>query len=215
MDAPTRTRRRTIHGPAGVAASLGAALACVAAPVAPPAAAATPTIGRYAWPVRGPVIRGFEPPGSPYGPGHRGIDIAVPFGTAVGAASEGLVAFAGFVAGSLYVSIDHPDGVRTTYSFLSAVEVRRGQAVRRGERIAASGHGHPDVDRPHLHFGAKIGDTYIDPMLLLGRGSVLGLVHLAQLEGAPPSRAREPPASFRHPYGEAFGDPRPPGIGYR
>src|SRR5437773_11008570 len=37
-----------------------------------------PGYGTYAWPVVGPVIRGFEPPPNPYGPGHRGIDIGAP-----------------------------------------------------------------------------------------------------------------------------------------
>src|SRR2546425_4692476 len=52
-----------------------------------------PRYGTYAWPVHGPVIRGFEPPPDPFGQGHRGIDIAVPFGTDMVAAADGLVAF--------------------------------------------------------------------------------------------------------------------------
>jgi len=142
-----------------------------------------PVPGSYSWPVVGPVIRGFEPPDGPYGAGHRGIDIAAPFGTPVRAAQDGVVSFAGWVGGSLYVSIDHPDGVRTTYSWLSAVAVKKGQTVAIGEVIAASGHGHPDVPTPHLHFGARIGSTYIDPMILLGGADVAGLIHLAPLEG--------------------------------
>lgn len=140
-----------------------------------------PHPGTYVWPVVGPVIRGFDPPETTYGPGHRGIDIAAPFGTPVRAAQEGRVAFAGWVGGSLYVSIDHPDGVRTTYSWISAAGVQRGQAVARGEVIGSSGRGHPGAGPPHLHFGARIGDVYIDPMILLGGGSVAGLIHLAPL----------------------------------
>jgi murein DD-endopeptidase MepM/ murein hydrolase activator NlpD len=137
--------------------------------------------GSYAWPVRGEVIRSFEPPDSPFGSGHRGIDIAVPFGTPFVAAQDGVVAFAGWVAGDLFVSIDHPDGVRTTYSWLSAVGVKEGERVARGEVIGATGHGHPDVSTPHLHFGARIGETYIDPMTLLEPARVVGLIHLAPL----------------------------------
>ncbi|HYU56545.1 MAG TPA: M23 family peptidase, partial [Actinomycetota bacterium] len=77
----------------------------------PGSAGAAPVPGSYAWPVRGPVIRPFEAPASPYGPGHRGIDIAATPDTVVGAAEGGVVAFAGVVAGARYVSIDHPDGV--------------------------------------------------------------------------------------------------------
>lgn len=152
-----------------------------------------PAFGSYAWPVTGPVIRGFEPPPDPYSAGHRGIDIAAPLGTDVRAAQGGAVAFAGWVGGSLFVSIDHADGVRTTYSWLSAVTVRRGQVVAKGAVIGASGHGHIEVSTPHLHFGARVGTTYIDPMLLLGSGNVAGLIRLAPLDGSVAAAARAPP----------------------
>jgi len=99
------------------------------------------------------------------------------------AAQDGVVAFAGFVGGSLVISIDHADGVRTTYSWLSAVQVRKGDTVSRGQLIGQTGHGHPDVPVPHLHFGARIGTVYIDPMLLLEGSGVAELIHLAPLEG--------------------------------
>ena len=153
-----------------------------ASPVLP--AEEGPRYGTYAWPVLGRVIGGFEEPSHPYGPGHRGIDIAAPIGTEILAPSEGIVAFAGWVAGSLFVSIDHPDGVRTTYSWLSSVTVKAGQEVRRGHVIGTTGHGHAEVSTPHLHFGARIGDTYIDPLLLLGAASVVGWIHLAPLDGS-------------------------------
>ncbi|MDP8956063.1 MAG: M23 family metallopeptidase [Actinomycetota bacterium] len=145
-----------------------------------------PTVqaGRYAWPVRGPVIHAFEAPAGQYGPGHRGIDIAAPFGSPVVAAHNGVVAFSGWVAGSLFVSIDHPDGIRTTYSWLSDAIVRKGDYVKKGQTIARTGSGHPGEATPHLHFGARVGDLYIDPMLLLEQGSVAGLIHLAPLEAA-------------------------------
>jgi murein DD-endopeptidase MepM/ murein hydrolase activator NlpD len=144
-------------------------------------ASAAPTYGTYAWPAVGPVTRPFEPSATPYSAGHRGIDIAVPFGSPLSAAADGVVAFAGWVAGSQFISIDHADGVRTTYSWLSSVAVAEGQHVVRGEVIGATGQGHPDIPQPHLHFGARVGSTYIDPMLLLERGSVAGLIHLAPL----------------------------------
>src|SRR5438445_7013026 len=125
-------------------------LAIVLAALAPGAGAmrggsSGPAYGSYAWPVKGPVIRGFEEPQDPYGPGHRGIDIAVPFGTAMAASQDGTVSFAGWVAGSLFISIDHADGVRTTYSWLSAVLVTKGDQVGRGTLIGNTGHGHPSV----------------------------------------------------------------------
>jgi murein DD-endopeptidase MepM/ murein hydrolase activator NlpD len=159
------------------------AIVAMTARQAPATPGRDPGYGTYSWPVQGPVIRGFEPPQDPYSAGHRGIDIAVPFGTVISAPNDGTVAFAGWVGGSLFISIDHPDGVRTTYSWLSGVQVSIGQAVVRGQAIGLTGHGHPDVETPHLHFGTRIGSTYIDPMLLLEGGSVVGLIHLAPLAG--------------------------------
>jgi murein DD-endopeptidase MepM/ murein hydrolase activator NlpD len=143
----------------------------------------SPAYGTYAWPVRGEVLRMYDPPETPFGSGHRGIDIAVPLGVPVRAAQAGTVAFAGPVAGALFVSIDHPDAVRTTYSWLSSVRTRAGEQVDRGAVIGLGGSGHPGIEPPHLHFGARYGGAYIDPMLLLGGGSVVGLVRLAPLEG--------------------------------
>jgi murein DD-endopeptidase MepM/ murein hydrolase activator NlpD len=141
-----------------------------------------PAFGTYAWPVQGPVLRGFDPPDTAYGAGHRGIDIGASFGTPVGAPADGRVAFAGPVAGGLFVSIDHPDGVRTTLSWLSLVSVGAGDVVRRGDLLGRTGQGHPGMEPPHLHFGARFGGTYIDPMLLLEHGSLVGLIHLAPLD---------------------------------
>jgi murein DD-endopeptidase MepM/ murein hydrolase activator NlpD len=104
------------------------------------------------------------------------------------------VAFAGWVGGSLFVSIDHVDGVRTTYSWLSEVLVRKGQSVARGEPVARSGHGHQEVPEPHLHFGARMGSSYIDPMLLLEGADVSDLIHLAPLTEGPEVRTLGPAA---------------------
>lgn len=143
-----------------------------------------PSTGTYAWPVDGPVVRTFDPPAQPYGAGHRGIDIGAATGTPVRAAEAGVVAFAGPIAGSLFVSIDHADGIRTTYSWLSTVAVRQGDTVLRGAILGTTGTGHPGQDPPHLHFGARLGDTYIDPMTLLEPRSVVGMIHLAPLDEA-------------------------------
>jgi murein DD-endopeptidase MepM/ murein hydrolase activator NlpD len=147
---------------------------------------AGPAYGTYSWPVVGSVLRPFEPPAGPFGAGHRGIDISAPVGTVVRASGDGVVAFAGRVAGSLFVSIDHPDGVRTTYSWLSAVTVRAGDPVSGGAVIATSGPGHPGTALPHLHFGARYQGDYLDPLLLLGGASLVGLIRLAPLEDVTP-----------------------------
>ena len=142
-----------------------------------------PSLGSYAWPVAGSVVRGFEPPAGPFGAGHRGLDLAAPAGTPVRAAAAGVVAFAGRIARDLHVSIDHPDGVRTSYAFLGSVDVAAGAAVTRGARVGSVGTGHPTSAASHLHFGARYAGQYIDPMLLLERRSLVGMIHLAPVEG--------------------------------
>jgi murein DD-endopeptidase MepM/ murein hydrolase activator NlpD len=113
-------------------------------------------------PIPGPISRHFEPPPTQYSAGHRGIDFRAPIGTAVVAAAAGTVSFAGQVGGSLFVSIDHPGGLKTTYSFLSAVLVKKGQAVSQGQLLARSGPGAAGED-PNLHFGLRSGTDYLDP----------------------------------------------------
>lgn len=119
----------------------------------------------YRPPVPVPIVDGWRPPSTPFGPGNRGVDYGTSPGQAVGAAGDGVVSFAGQVGGSRHVTITHTDGVRTSYSFLGAIEVRRGQAVRRGQRIGSAG------EQP-LHFGARRGTAYIDPTSLFGDETV-------------------------------------------
>jgi murein DD-endopeptidase MepM/ murein hydrolase activator NlpD len=147
------------------------------------AAAAGPAWGTYRWPVHGEVIRPYEEPANPYSAGHRGIDIAAPFGTPIRAPADGTVSFAGTVAGSLFISIDHAGGIRTSYSWVSAISVKKGQAVTVGAVIGRTGQGHPGSDRTHLHFSARLNGTYIDPMLLLGGGNLDDVIHLATSDG--------------------------------
>jgi murein DD-endopeptidase MepM/ murein hydrolase activator NlpD len=149
------------------------------------AAVASPsTSGTLAWPLRGPILRGFEQPSNPYASGHRGIDIGAPVGTPVHAAADGAVHFAGTVAGSLFISIDHDGGLQTTYSWVSEVDVLKGDRVAKGAVIALSGNGHPGSDATHLHFGAKKDGEYVDPLAYLQAVNVVDLIHLAPL---PPS----------------------------
>jgi murein DD-endopeptidase MepM/ murein hydrolase activator NlpD len=152
----------------------------VALVLAGPAVAAQAS-GTWTWPVAGPVIRGFDPPDSPYGSGHRGIDIAAPVGTPVRAADAGTVTFAGPVGGRLFVTIGHGGGLVSTYSFLSRILVRRNDLVTRGQVIALSGEGHPGETPTHLHFGAKLNGAYVDPLAYLSPGSVVDLIRLAPL----------------------------------
>jgi len=137
--------------------------------------------GTWLWPVTGPVIRGFDPPDSPYGSGHRGIDIAVPNGTLVVASASGIVTFAGPVGGYLFLTIDHGGGLASTYSWVSGLSVRKGAAVVAGQAIAFSGNGHPGDIIPSLHFGVKLNGLYVDPMPYLKSQSLTSFIRLAPL----------------------------------
>lgn len=152
-------------------------LAVVISNAALPASAAGP----WSWPVSGPVINGFDPPASPFGSGHRGIDIAAAAGTPVLAPAPGTITFAGPVAGHLFVTIDHGGGVESTYSWVSAIVVKKGDAVVAGSLIARSGTGHPSDVVPSLHMGVKLHDVYVDPLAYLSPMSVSGFIRLAPL----------------------------------
>jgi murein DD-endopeptidase MepM/ murein hydrolase activator NlpD len=142
-------------------------------------ASATPEPGAWVWPVVGPIIDGFAPPDSPFGSGHRGIDIAAGLGTEVLAPADGTVSFAGPVGGRRFVTIDHGDGLRSTVSFVEDLRVRTGDVVVAGQVVAVSGTGHAETDVPHVHFGVRIGDTYVDPLAYLAPPDVSSFIRLA------------------------------------
>jgi murein DD-endopeptidase MepM/ murein hydrolase activator NlpD len=135
----------------------------------------------FLWPVTGPLIRGFDPPTNPYGSGHRGIDIAAPVGTTILAPAAGKVTFAGPVGGNLFLTIDHGSGLESTYSWLSALLVRKGADVIAGQPVARTGWGHPTASVPHLHLGFKLLDAYVDPLDYLSAPSVSSFIRLAPL----------------------------------
>jgi murein DD-endopeptidase MepM/ murein hydrolase activator NlpD len=148
------------------------------------AAARASAEGPWAWPVTGPVINGFDPPASPFGSGHRGIDIAAAAGTPVRAPAPGTITFAGPVAGHLFVTIDHGGGVESTYSWVSALSVKKGDVVVAGTLIASSGAGHPGDLVPSVHMGVKLHDVYVDPLAYLSPMSVSGFIRLAPVLAA-------------------------------
>ena len=135
--------------------------------------------GTWIWPVDGPVIDGFSPPDSPFGSGHRGIDIASPVGSDVVAPAGGTISFAGPVGGRRFVTIDHGGGLRSTVSFVEGLRVRAGDIVSAGQIVASSGTGHAGAVVPHVHFGVRIGETYVDPLVYLAPPSVTAFIRLA------------------------------------
>lgn len=166
-----------------------ACVALVGGPFATHAAAQETSVeGEWTPPVPGRVVRPFEEPIARYAAGHRGVDFAAPAGASVRAANDGTVSFAGDVAGSLHVVIAHDGGIRTSYSFLSRVDVRVGQRVRRGQIVGAAGGSGDGHLTGVLHFGVRIGDRYIDPMALFRPRDLTQLVRLV------PADEREPEA---------------------
>jgi murein DD-endopeptidase MepM/ murein hydrolase activator NlpD len=130
--------------------------------------------GSYRWPLDGQpaVVRRFEPPPRRWLPGHRGVDLAGGAGAVVRAAGPGRVAFAGPIAGRGVVSIEHRGGLRTTYEPVTAT-VRAGDEVALGAAIGALASGHAGCPvAACLHWGLRRGDTYLDPLSLLGLGRV-------------------------------------------
>jgi murein DD-endopeptidase MepM/ murein hydrolase activator NlpD len=157
---------------AAFSAALAALVVTVTAPLpaaAGPAAADPPAVTSWTAPLPGDlaVTRRFEAPAHAYGPGHRGADLGGAAGTPVLAAGDGVVVFAGMVAGRPVVSVDHADGLRTTYEPVDPA-VGAGQRVTRGSPIGAlvSGHAGCPVEAC-LHWGLRRGEEYLDPLLLL------------------------------------------------
>ncbi len=154
--------------------------------------------GCAAWlpPVDGPVVRPFQAPAFAYGPGHRGVDLAAPPGTPVRAAADGVVSFAGSVAGSLHVVVAHDGDLRTTYAFLAGTNVRTGEGVARGQVVGVVGGSGPEHEPGALHFGLRLGDRYVDPQRLFAACDLTELVRLVPVDEAPaePWDARRPPS---------------------
>lgn len=151
-----RPARPTLRVAAAVVVAL--VTATVAAVPDPVGAAPPPVL--HAPPVDAPIADPFRPPATAYGPGNRGLAYDLEPGTAIRATADGTVVFAGNVGPTLHVTVLHEDGLRTSYSFLSDVGVRRGARVARGDVLGAAGRG--------FHLGARDGASYLDPESLFG-----------------------------------------------
>ncbi|MFC3961137.1 M23 family metallopeptidase [Nocardia jiangsuensis] len=139
---------------------------------------------RFDWPLRPrpTVARRFDNPEHDWLPGHRGVDLGGAPGSPVLAPGDGIVVFAGTVAGKPVVSLRHEGGLRTTYEPVEA-GVAAGARVTRGSPIGTLAAGHEGCPAPAcLHWGARRDPTirnrpqYVDP---------LGLLRLAPLRLKP------------------------------
>lgn len=117
------------------------------------------------------VVEGFDPPTTPYGAGHRGVDLLGAPGQTVRSALAGTVTYAGLLAGRGVVVVSH-GATRTTYEPVSAT-VAVGTPLGRGDPVGALGLGGSHCfPRSCLHWGWIAGETYLDPLRLVGMGPV-------------------------------------------
>lgn len=140
-----------------------------------PATASTPdhTVA-WGWPVEGAwaadsvpeVLRAFDPPEEVWLAGHRGVDLAAEPFSFVRSAGPGLVAFAGRLAGRGVVSVEHPDGLRTTYEPVDAT-IAEGDPVDTGTILGVLEPLTAHCGRTCLHWGLRDGESYLDPLSLV------------------------------------------------
>ena len=130
------------------------------------AAEATGAVPTFRWPVRGKVITAYGAKAN--GKSNDGINLAVPEGTPVKAADDGVVAYSGNELkgyGNL-VLIRHANGYVTAYAHASELLVKRGDTIKRGQVIAKSGQS-GEVQSPQLHFEIRKGSSPVDPLQFL------------------------------------------------
>jgi murein DD-endopeptidase MepM/ murein hydrolase activator NlpD len=141
-----------------------AAVAATETPVK--TAEATGALPTFRWPVRGRVVTGYG--AKTNGKSNDGINVAVPEGTPVKAAEDGVVAYSGNELkgyGNL-VLIRHSNGYVTAYAHASELMVKRGETIKRGQIIAKSGQS-GEVGSPQLHFEIRKGSSPVDPLQFL------------------------------------------------
>ncbi len=166
------SRRRLLALACGIVLTCGAP-AWAATPAEPATVTVPPdhTVP-WDWPVEGPtggappVLRSFDPPDQPWLGGHRGVDLDSPPYTPVRTAGSGTVVFAGRLAGRGVVSVDHPDGLRTTYEPVDAW-VSAGEPVGAGTVLGLLEPLTAHCGRSCLHWGVRRGSLYLDPLLLM------------------------------------------------
>lgn len=94
---------------------------------------------------------------------HSGLDLGVWYGSKVMAPTDGVVSFAGYKSGyGKMVEIDHGNGFKTRFGHLRRITVKRGKAVKMGEKVAESGNTGRSTG-PHLHYEVWFKGKPVDP----------------------------------------------------
>ncbi|MCK4679739.1 peptidoglycan DD-metalloendopeptidase family protein [bacterium] len=135
-----------------------------------PGSGALAQLFRFGWPVHGRISSRY---GMRLHPVYRrrmmhtGLDIAAPHGTSIRAALQGRVIFVGWKGGyGKTVIIEHPNGYETLYGHCSTILVKRGQIVKKGERVAKVGSTGVSTG-PHVHFEVKKAGKRTNPESVL------------------------------------------------
>src|SRR5690606_2043421 len=140
----------------------------------------------WQWPIAPPhpIARAYSAPPTPYAAGHRGVDIAAASGADVVAPADGVVHFAGMVAGRPVLSIRHSGGLISSFEPVTT-ELAAGETVRAGDVVAQLASPITHCSSPCLHFGVRLYGDYVSPLLLLG-----GVAHSVLLPTRRQARAR-------------------------
>ena len=182
-----RRLRERARGMARICLVGGVAVLCVAALTLMPYRTVTRARGDTApdrgcratmvWPVSAPkVTEAFDPPPQPWNPGHRGVDLAASDGETLLAPADGVIAFAGKVAGKSVVTIRH--GALTSTFEPAETDLPVGSGVEQGDRFAYVAGASDHCDGTCVHWGLRNGsDAYLDPQARTGlRKIVLKMV---------------------------------------
>ncbi|YCH09671.1 M23 family metallopeptidase [Arthrobacter sp. alpha11c] len=120
---------------------------------------------RWSWPLspEPAVLRTFDPPDKPWLSGHRGVDLGPALdGATVTAPSAGVVTFAGVVVDRPVLTIDHGDGLRSSFEPVTS-DLKPGDTVRKGQAIGSLDAGHCSATAC-LHWGVRRGEDYVNPL---------------------------------------------------
>ena len=121
--------------------------------------------GKWSWPLdpRPSVLRGFDPPAEPWLSGHRGVDLqAAHDGALVTSPAAGTVSFVGTVVDRPVITIDHGNGLRSSFEPVES-GLLRGATVAAGDVVGTSLAGHCGRD-PCIHWGVRRGGDYLNPL---------------------------------------------------
>jgi murein DD-endopeptidase MepM/ murein hydrolase activator NlpD len=144
---------------------LSISLLVIVATVAGVPGATAPAGARWSWPLspKPGVLRTFDPPEKPWLSGHRGVDLGPALDDAVVTSpADGVVTFAGVVVDRPVLTIDHGDGLRSSFEPVTS-DLKPGDHVGKGQSIGSLAPAHCS-GTPCLHWGVRRGEDYVNPL---------------------------------------------------